>query len=136
MPHLRSLIADQDGIVRIDRDPRIDIVRTIGVVVSPRRCPDSRGAGGAWRGADADHETAGGGCCGEDEVAAAESRSDVGSVHRDLSLSFHHVGGAMNGAAQTLIGSAPADIRDVGVDIGIGRIGEVFQECDGGHDLP
>jgi hypothetical protein len=33
----------------------------------------------------------------------------------------------MNGAAQTLIGSAPADIRDVGVNIGIGRIGELFQ---------
>src|SRR5271154_6795351 len=42
----------------------------------------------------------------------------------------------MNGPSQTLIGSAPTNIRDVGIDIGVGRIGELFQERDGSHDLP
>src|ERR1700728_2074391 len=42
----------------------------------------------------------------------------------------------MNGAAQTLISATAANIGDIGVDIGIGRTGKLFEERDRGHDLP
>src|SRR5579862_244758 len=49
---------------------------------------------------------------------------------------LHRACGAMNGAAQTFIGSAAADIGDVRVDVGVGGLGEGLQECSHGHDLP
>src|SRR6185437_7744005 len=51
------------------------------------------------------------------------------------SSGFQHVGGAMNGATQALVSSAAAYVGEVGVDFRIGRIGEVLQERDRGHDL-
>src|SRR4029077_9650289 len=49
---------------------------------------------------------------------------------------LHHVGGAMNGAAQRRVRAAAADIGNVRVDVGVGRFGKGFQECGHGHDLP
>jgi hypothetical protein len=42
----------------------------------------------------------------------------------------------MNGAAQTFIGTAPANIGDICVDFGIRRLGKVLQKRNHGHDLP
>src|ERR1700733_11548107 len=39
------------------------------------------------------------------------------------SSALHHVRGAMNGATQTFIGTATADIGDIRVDVGIRGIG-------------
>jgi hypothetical protein len=73
LPHLRPLIANQNRIVRIDGDPRIDFIRAIGVVVVPRLLQDSGGVGRAWGGANADHEAASGAGGGEDKVAPRET---------------------------------------------------------------
>src|SRR5215469_18743514 len=59
LAHLRALIPDQDGVVRVDRDPRVDFVRRIGVVVIPG-LRHHAGRLGARRGADTDGEAAGG----------------------------------------------------------------------------
>src|SRR5690348_5069069 len=48
---------------------------------------------------------------------------------------LHQVRGAMNGAAQTFIGTAAADIGNTRVDVGVSRLGEGLQECSHGHDL-
>src|ERR1700733_9944526 len=84
LAHLRALIANHNGVVRIDRDPGVDFVRRISVVVVPGLRRDRRSAGAARRSANADHEAASGGGGGEYEVTAAESRSDAASVHRGL----------------------------------------------------
>src|SRR4029077_7044327 len=52
------------------------------------------------------------------------------------SSGLHDVSGAMNGAAQTFIRAATANIGNVRVDIGIRRLGIVLQKRDHGHDLP
>src|SRR5882762_979574 len=49
---------------------------------------------------------------------------------------LHQVGGAMNGAAQTFVRTAAADIGNVRVDVGVRRFGKGLQECGHGHDLP
>src|SRR6266436_5058585 len=49
---------------------------------------------------------------------------------------LHQVGGAMNGAAQTFVRTAAADIGNTRVDVGVGRIGKGLQKCSYGHDLP
>src|ERR1700739_3561084 len=49
---------------------------------------------------------------------------------------LHQVGGAMNGAAQSRIRTAAADIGNAGVDVAIGRLGNVLQKSSPGHDLP
>src|SRR5579862_5929967 len=48
---------------------------------------------------------------------------------------LRHVRGAMNGAAQRLIGTAAADIGDARVYVGVGRLGKGLQECGHGHNL-
>src|SRR5271155_2717679 len=52
------------------------------------------------------------------------------------SSGLHHVRGAMNGAAQTFIRAATANIGDIRVDVGIRRLGKVLQKRNHGHDLP
>src|ERR1700746_2899752 len=49
---------------------------------------------------------------------------------------LHQNRGAMDGAAQTFIRTAAADIGNTRVDVGVGRLGEGLQECGHGHDLP
>src|SRR4029077_2767010 len=49
---------------------------------------------------------------------------------------LHQHRGAMNGAAQTFIRTAAADIGNTRVDVGVSRLGEGLQECGHGHDLP
>src|SRR4029077_9017273 len=52
------------------------------------------------------------------------------------SSGLHHVSGAMNGAAQTFIRAATANIGNIRVDVGIRRPGKVLQKRNHGHDLP
>src|SRR5271169_620442 len=52
------------------------------------------------------------------------------------SSGLHRVRGAMNGAAQTFISAATANIGNIRVDIGICRLGKVLQKRNHGHDLP
>ena len=51
------------------------------------------------------------------------------------SLGLHHIRGAMNGAAQTFIRTATANIGNIRVDVGIRRLGIVLQKRNHGHDL-
>ena len=52
-----------------------------------------------------------------------------------LPLGPHQRGGAMHGAAQPLVGAAAADIGEIGVDVGIGRIGIALEVGRRRHDL-
>src|SRR5260370_29861167 len=49
--------------------------------------------------------------------------------------SLHQRGGAMDGAAQPLVGAAAADIGEIGVDVGIGRIRIALEIGRNRHDL-
>src|ERR1700722_924083 len=51
------------------------------------------------------------------------------------SSGLYDVRGAMNGASQTFIRAATADIGNIGVDVGIRRLGIVLQKRNHGHDL-
>src|ERR1700675_4852225 len=51
------------------------------------------------------------------------------------SSGLHHIRGAMNGAAQTFIRTATANIGNIRVNVGIRRLGIVLQKRNYGHDL-
>src|SRR5262245_60830903 len=60
----------------------------------------------------------------------------VGELGGGLGLPGVHGGSAVDGLANALIGAAAADVAAHGiVDVGIGRIGFLCKERDGGHDL-
>ncbi len=71
LPHLRSLVANQDRIIRIDGDPCVHVVRRIAVVV-PGLSRDGRGASPARSSDSADQQAAGGGHDRENEMATAD----------------------------------------------------------------
>src|ERR1700743_3032090 len=51
-------------------------------------------------------------------------------------LRLHHLGGAMDRAAEAFVGAATANVGDAGVDLGVGGVGVVLEERRHGHDLP
>src|SRR5271155_298967 len=73
LTHFRALIADQNRIVRVDGDPRVDIIWRIAVAGVPGLRRSGGGIGRAEVCADTDHEATGGSRGGEDEMAAVES---------------------------------------------------------------
>src|SRR4051812_23629974 len=127
LAHFSSGETDHHGVVWLDDDPSIDFLCASYVVTAPRR-GQNRGRISASRIEEAQGQAARSRqCCGNETTACHIARR----VAHDATPSARNaICGAMNRASDAGVGSAPANVRHLLVDLAIGRSWKSRQQSD------